>query len=213
VPRLAFAWRFMASLLVLASLAARFGPVLVQPLLPFVKAELTWLDANYLIRDLRIRAQGSDTVVWLQVSQAQSIVLGEQVFMPDVRGRATASTLLAHVTLPIVLILCCALATPVTPAHIPVARMITFAVMRTLLVGTACILTLAIDLPFTLWASIWSLHVEAFQPDRFSPLLIWRDFLDGGGRLALAMGLGLAIAWITSNHVQHTDRTMLRSSA
>jgi hypothetical protein len=103
--RIAFALRFLALLLILTPLAAHFGAPLATALLPAVKTELAWLDENYRIIDLQVRQQGSDTTVWLQVSQAHAIVIGERVFLPDPRGRATASTLLASAAVPIVLIL------------------------------------------------------------------------------------------------------------
>jgi hypothetical protein len=59
----------------------------------------------------------------------------------------------------------------------------------------------ALDVPFVLWASLWSLHVDSYAPDLWSPLLVWRDFLQGGGRFALAVLLGLASAAAVSTPV------------
>jgi len=38
-----------------------------------------------------------------------------------------------------------------------------------------------------LWASLWQLHVDAFAPGLFSPLLLWLDFVQSGGRMALGL--------------------------
>ena len=46
---------------------------------------------------------------------------------------------------------------------------------------------LALDVPMVLWASLWQLHVDAFAPGLFSPLLLWLDFVQGGGRMALGL--------------------------
>jgi hypothetical protein len=195
--RIAFALRFLALLLILTPLAAHFGAPLATALLPAVKTELAWLDENYRIIDLQVRQQGSDTTVWLQVSQAHAIVIGERVFLPDPRGRATASTLLASAAVPIVLILGCVMAAPLRQANTSAILAAKLGLYRALSAGVACLIVLAIDLPFTLWAAIWTIHVDAVQPDHFSPLLIWQDLLNGGGRQALGLALGLTIAWLT----------------
>ena len=195
--RIGFVWRFLVCLLVLMPLASHFAPVVATALLPAMKAELGWLDENYNILDMQVRQQGSDSSVWMQVGQAHSIVIGERVFMPDPRGRATASTLLGNAALPVVLILSCVLAAPFRQARTSTERAVKLGLYRALATGVACVVVLATDVPFTLWASIWGIHMDIAQPDRFSPLLIWRDLLNGGGRLALGMGLGLAIAWLT----------------
>lgn len=218
--RLAFAWRFMLALLILTPLAARHGQTLVAMTLPLMKAELAWLDENYEVRQLQLKQTGGGSVVWVEVGQAHAIVIGERAFLPDPRGRATASTLVAHAMLAMVLIWCCALALPIQPikpikpmrpaqASSPDAalRFARLVAMRALAASIACLIALALDVPFTLWASIWSLHVDAVQPDRFSPLLIWQDVLGGGGRLAMGLALGLTAARLTSG------RTTAASSA
>jgi hypothetical protein len=55
----------------------------------------------------------------------------------------------------------------------------------------------AIDVPLVLWANIWRFHVDAFAPGLFSPLLLWADFLQSGGRLAAAMALVVPCAMAT----------------
>ncbi|MHB8474595.1 MAG: hypothetical protein ACYDC8_17475 [Gammaproteobacteria bacterium] len=52
---------------------------------------------------------------------------------------------------------------------------------------------LAVDVPLVLWSGLWSLFVAAVDPNRFSPLLIWTDFLQSGGRIALAVTLGALV--------------------
>lgn len=195
------ACRFVAALLVLMLVAARYETELVSPLLPALKAEIAWLDDTYQLISLDLQQQGGDSVIRLQVSQAKSIVIGERVFLPDARGRARASTLLAHITLPMVLMLACACAWPL--GHKP--QTLTDAItaikaiwLRTVAITLACALMLLIDVPFELWAAIWSLHVNAVQPDLFSPLLIWRDVMGGGGRLALGLGFGCAAVGLST---------------
>lgn len=40
-------------------------------------------------------------------------------------------------------------------------------------------------------AEVWDVHVSALEPDRFSLFLAWKDFLQGSGRLALGIGIGV----------------------
>ena len=46
------------------------------------------------------------------------------------------------------------------------------------------------DVPLVLWSGLGGLFVDAADPNGFSPLLIWTDFLQSGGRIALAVMLG-----------------------
>ena len=57
----------------------------------------------------------------------------------------------------------------------------------------ALLLLCVLNVPLILWASIWGLIVQAVDPDRFSPLLIWRDFLLSGGGFALAVAFGACV--------------------
>lgn len=50
---------------------------------------------------------------------------------------------------------------------------------------------LLLDLPLTLHAYVWDMFIDHLQPDRFSPLMLWHDFMHSGGRLGVALLLGL----------------------
>ena len=51
---------------------------------------------------------------------------------------------------------------------------------------------LLVDLPVTLHAYVWDMFIDNLDPDRFSPLMVWHEFLHAGGRLGVAVILGLA---------------------
>lgn len=186
---LAFLGRFTVFSLIIAGALYRFGTPLAESLLPAIEAEFKWLDDTYDIKKLYVDKEGADRVVRVVVSQARCIVLIDRAFCGDPRGRANASTLIGNITLPAALLISLVLAWPVSRA--------TELVWRAVFMPIGLALVWALDVPFVLWSSIWSLHVDAFAPDLFSPLLIWTQFLQGGGRLALAILLGVLIV-ITS---------------
>ncbi|WP_290642358.1 hypothetical protein, partial [Aquabacterium sp.] len=72
---------------------------------------------------------------------------------------------------------------------------------RALAIPPALALLWSLDVPMVLWGAIWSLHVDAFAPDLFSPLLIWCQFLQGGGRFAMTALLGILIGLGTNRLV------------
>ena len=54
---------------------------------------------------------------------------------------------------------------------------------------------LLLDTPFSLAAWLWHTQLRQYEPERFSALVSWNLFLNGGGRLALGLvASALAIA-------------------
>ncbi len=185
-----FLARFVMIALILVTLLQRYEISLVTRLLPAIAAEFEWLDDTYAIMNLTVDQEGADQVVRIVVSQARYIQLGDRVFGPDPRGRANASTLVGNITLPAVLLLAAALAWPVTHIRSAAADY----ALRGAFIPIALAMTWSLDAPFILWSAIWSLHVDTFAPGMFSPLLIWSQFLQCGGRDLLALLLGAAAA-------------------
>jgi hypothetical protein len=177
--------RLVLAALLLAALGYRWGAALTQALLPWWRVEIGWLDDTYRIDRLFLDHEGADQVVRIVVGLAHCVVLQGVAYCGDPRGLANASTLIGHVSTTAALLLAMA-------AAWPAERPSEFA-WRALLALPALATMWALDLPMVLWGSLWQLHVDAFAPDTFSPLLIWRDFLQGGGRLALAVVLGALV--------------------
>lgn len=177
-----FLVRFVCLLMLFGGLAYMHGTTLVDLLLPAFQAEINWLDDTYRIDRLFVDTEGADKVVRIVVGLAHCVVLPDGAHCGDPRGLANASTLQANVTLPAALLMAIALAWPVQrPREY---------LWRVLGVVPALALLWALDVPFILWSALWTLHVDAFAPGMFSPLLIWGEFLQSGGRLALATLLG-----------------------
>ena len=202
-PLRTFVHRLTIIVAVLATAALHFGTQIGVALLPAFKAEIQWLDDTYRIDRLYLDHEGADQVFRIEVGQARYIVLNGRSFYPDPRGKANASTLLGNATLPVALLIALVLAWPAQRGGAYVWR---FAMLP-----VALALIWSIDVPMVLWGSIWTLHVDAFAPDLFSPLLIWLNFLQNGGRLACPIILGVIVA--TASNRKFTWRTASALSA
>jgi len=175
----AFAWRFALCLALVLAATLRWGHALAEALLPFIAAEINALDNTYRIVSLDVVQRGGEELIRIVVTLARCVVLPDGAHCADPRAQAQASTLLGHLTLPPTLAAAAVLAWP--PAS---WREV---VWRLLLLPMGLALLLALDVPMVLWASLWQLHVDAFAPGLFSPLLLWLDFVQGGGRMALGL--------------------------
>lgn len=180
--------RFVFALAVLLALGHLFGGRLVETMLPLLRAEIAALDDHYRVLDLRVEDSGVERVVALEVGLARHIVLGGRALDPDPRARARVSTLAGHMLAPAMLCFALAAAWPARRwrdrgPRLAVALPLALAVML-------------VDLPFVLWGEVWNIHVAALEPERVSPLLLWKDFLQGGGRFALGLVAGaMTVIW------------------
>lgn len=186
---LRFLARFVCLTGVFGVLAFVYGTTLVDWLTPAFQAEINWLDDTYRIDRLFVDTEGADKVVRIVVGLAHCVVLPDGAHCGDPRGMANASTLQANVTLPAVLLAAVALAWPVLRSR--------EYLWRFLCAAPALVVIWALDVPFILWSAIWSMHVDAFAPDMFSPLLVWSEFLQSGGRLALAALFGVMVVGVS----------------
>lgn len=188
-----FAWRFIAWMVGLSLVAHVWGERAVTHVLPALQAEIAWLDDTYDVRSLTLDTEGADHVVRLLVSQRHYIQLAGRLFEPNPLGRANASTLVGHLILPVVVLVGVVLAWP--------ARSLGAWWWRWPKLLSASALLVALNVPLVLWAGIWHLHVDAFAPETWSPLLVWADFLQAGGEHVLALLLAaLCLAPKPSRH-------------
>ena len=187
MPFLNIAARFTLAIALLLTLNQFYGKAFTESILPLLRWEIAQLDDTYRVLDLRLDREGRDSVIRLDVGLEKVVVIGGQALMPDPRARANVSTLAGHITQPAMLALALILAWPARrPIEYP---------LRALIACTGLAFAILIDVPFILWAEVWDIHVSAFEPNRFSLLLLWRDFLQGGGRFVLGLAVGvLAVA-------------------
>jgi len=187
-PKSAHAWALPVALrlvlvaLPLIALASLLQRPLIEAMLPWLALCTDFFDTTYRTVAFVLRP-GAELLLQRTVTLGEVTVVGGQVLMPNPLGQAVLATPAGHVLQPVVLALVVALAWPAPRA---VAYGLRLAVLVPLLVAVT-----AVDVPAVLAALPWALHVEAMEPDRFSPLLIWKDLMQGGGRIALGVAAGV----------------------
>ena len=190
-PSTAAAWpspgRFALALLIglAVTLAAAWavGESLIENLLPATRIVLGWLDDRFGILFLGVEHNWQDTVVRLRVNILQLFVMGGQVIGESPTGWLEVTTTTGAMLQPLVIAPAIAFALP-GAVH---TRIAAFALAALLAVGF-----LLVDLPVTLHAYVWDMFIDNLDPDRFSLLMVWHEFLHAGGRLGVAVILGLA---------------------
>jgi len=177
-PRpLELAPRLLLACALLLWAAHAWGRTLVDLLLPALRAAFLSLDDHYRILQLNTGSAGADSVIRLRVNLAQPMVVGGRVVVPHPLGAAEVTTAIGYVMQPLIIGLTLVLAWPWrTRAELAV---------RLVMAGALLVLALWLDTPFVLWANLWDMHARALEPERFSPLLAWAQWLQGGGRLLL----------------------------
>lgn len=172
------ALRFATACLALLLLSQLVGENLIEALLPTYRWSLGLIDDHYRILYLGLADQGADAVIRLDVALQRPLIVGRHLVMPDPRGHAHVTTLSGHAIQPLVVF---AAGLVAWPAHVRLDWMLRFACGVPL--GW---LLAAVDVPSVLSAELWALFVDRFTPGLHSPLLLWKDFLQGGGRFALS---------------------------
>ncbi len=159
-----------------------------ERLLPAQRAVFRMLAGEFRVTRMATEQMSSHRVVRVEVTLADTLVLGPRTFRPDPRGVAQASTPVAHTFHAMVTALLVAVAWPAADIATRLRRsLIAFA----LAAGMA-----VVDAPFVLAGTLWRTLLDVADPGRFSLLTSWAAFLEGGGRLALGILAGAAAAAI-----------------
>jgi len=169
------------------------GSRMAEAFLPVLRWSLVQLNSVDRVVDLSIRAHGvisgDEQVYWLVVAPDRLVFIGDRPVFADPRGRAMVSVLVTYLFQSLIVALPFALAWPASSGTQWLVR------LAALSAFLGCF-TL-IDLPFALWAQIWQIYVDTHAPGKFSLLLVWADFLQGGGRFLLgfiAAGMSVVIS-------------------
>jgi len=189
-PAQATVVRFAALCVVIVPVLWNVLPPLCEPLLPLMKAEIRWLDDTFRVDRLYLTRETGEPIVRLEVSLARTLTIDGRTYIPDSRGKATSSTLVGHTVLPAALFLASLFAIPAAKGRATLIR---------LAAGPpGAILICAAETPTILLAGIWRWVLETVHSAQYPYLLIWDDFLQQGGGNVLAIGSGLALAYITA---------------
>lgn len=177
------ALRFAGACLVLLLLSHLAGQYLIEALLPTYRWTIGLIDDHYRILYLGLASQGADAVIRLDVTLQRPLIVGGHLVMPDPRGHAHVTTLSGHALQPLV-VFAAGLAAWCARTR------------REWMLRFACGLPLgwllaAVDVPSVLTGELWALLADRYSPGVPYPLLLWKDFLQGGGRLALACAVAV----------------------
>ncbi|MFP5418974.1 MAG: hypothetical protein ACLGHA_07430 [Gammaproteobacteria bacterium] len=178
-----FALALILGLAVTLVCAWAWGETLIETVLPISRTLLGWIDDRFGILFLGVEHNWQDTVVRLRVNILQLFVMGEQVIEAHPKGWLEVTTTTGAMLQPLVIAPAIAFALPGSIR----TRILAFALAAFLAFGF-----LLIDLPVTLHAYVWDMFVDHLDPARFSPLMVWHDFLHAGGRLGIGLLLGAA---------------------
>ena len=199
VPRpMSIVSRFFLLLAFLVCFALYFEVDIAEALAHKFRAEVQWLDDTYKVENLYVDQDGAHQVFRLVVTQARYIVLDGQVHPPDARGKADASTPIGNAIFPQILLIALAMSWPVK-------RKLAY-IYRLVFIFFACPILWSADVPFELWGLIWTLHVDAFAPDIFSPLLVWNKFMQSGGRIACSAILAILVVHMSNVLAMWSER-------
>lgn len=181
-PRPTLLRLIIAAALVLPLLIFFIKPT-VATLLPFYRAVFELIGDDYQILFLGLAIQGADSVIRLDVTLAKPVLLAGQFILPDARGSANVTTLVGHAMQPLAVALIVFLTWSCQKWQ-------TMALRLTVLIPLLT-LTLALDVPFVFAAELWGLFIDGLAPGKWSPMIAWSTFLQGGGRIALGLTAAL----------------------
>lgn len=177
-----FALALVFGLAVTLVCAWAWGDALIETVLPVSRSLLGLIDDRFGILFLGVEHNWQDTVVRLRVDILRRFVMGGQIIGESPTGWLEVTTTTGAMLQPLVIAPAIAFALPGAAR----TKMLAFTLAALLAFGF-----LLIDLPATLHAYVWDMFVDHLDPDRFSPLMVWHEFLHAGGRLGVAVILGL----------------------
>jgi len=182
-----FALALILGLVLTLAVVSVWGTALVEALLPITRTLLSWIDGRFGVLFLGVEHNWQDTVIRLRLSFTTALFLGGQIILPDPRGALWVTTPTGSLLQPLVIAPAIAAALPGQVA----VRLTRFGLAALLALGF-----LVIDLPITLHAIAWDTLAYDVKLNDFSPLLVWNQFMQSGGRLGLGVLLGASAWWI-----------------
>jgi hypothetical protein len=193
-----FTLRFFLVSILFMLVLNQYGEVLIKPLLPIYEWEIRTFADQYRILNFGLDNEGFDRVVRLKVTLAHLILIDGNFLIPDVRGNANASTTIGHIWQMFIICLAMSLSWPTINVRTYIIRLV-------LAIPVLALLTM-LDIPFALLASLWDLIIQNTSPDTFSWLVLWNNFLELGGRMALGLSSGMFVIWISQKFDNTTSR-------
>lgn len=181
--------RLVVAVLVIGGPVTFFEPELAARSLAPLGAYLDWIDGTFRTVDLGVVSANGEAVIRRVSTPAYAHELGGHVVFADTHTRLTAAAGAGMIFQPAIFILALIFAWPWRDLRVLGMRA---AVALPLVLGVVLL-----DVPMMLYGFTWYQEVSRLDPDRWSPLILWADFMNAGGRFALgiaAAAVAVAIA-------------------
>lgn len=189
-----FVARLLAGVALAALGAVLWGRDVAELALPLIHWTYGLLDREHRIEELVLASRGvvngADQVFRLTVAPHGLVMVGTHVVHTHPQAWAKVSVIVAHLWQPAATAAVLLLAWP--------ANHLLQWVFRFLLLLIMTLALAPLDLPFVLWAQVWTNYHDQFTPGDFSALLFWNDFLQHGGRWLIGVALAALILWLQS---------------
>ncbi len=181
--------RLLVGALVFGAIAVAWQAPIIAHLMPAVRGWIDLVDDTFRTVDLRAAPVNGELLIVRLATPAVIHVLGNHVVAVDPRTVMSTAMSAGILLQPLVLAGALLMAWPWQGWREPVLRIILAAPLMAVVV--------LLDVPTMLYAMLWNQEVAALEPERFSPLIDWSDFMNAGGRFALtvvavALAVGLA---------------------
>ncbi len=178
--------RGIAAICFSSIIALMIGPNLLALAIPIFRWELQQLDDSYRLDSLTLTKHDIGARLILNVGLVRSKLVGKQVIVPDRLGRGTAkvSILCGPLLFPWLFAWSFLLSVPA----LSLSKRLTSIGMATLLI----VFNSLMDAPLIFLAELEDMFWSVHHVEENSLLIIYREFLDGGGRIAI----GLWIGWL-----------------
>lgn len=172
------------ALILLAVALYRWRLELASGLIPFLQIMVELCEHRFDVEKFNVLTGGNELLFSLRLTAAHPVqVFGNRLPGMDV----SATTLVTHLLLDL-WIYGAVLSAGIALTPMRITRLIPVAL-------AGCCLLCWLDIPLVLLGSIEGLLAEHLAPDQLAsnPLVWWTRFLSGGGRMVLALGLGLGV--------------------
>lgn len=166
------------------------------------RAAVTVLGADFEVLRFGSARVHPERVLELVVTTRRHVVVGDRVLSPDPRGTARSSTLQLQGLQGASMALLFVMLWPLSDRR-PLAQ----AFARGVLVVPFALALVVLDAPVVLLASVWDLVYQHLAPGGSNGLMLARDLLRGGGRLAAGALVG-SVAVFAANRLG-ADRSVL----
>lgn len=170
---------------------------IISSLLPLLHWELTLIAPQYQLNELRVIHQGGESIIKADVTTRHSLQIAGQLVPANTS--MSSSTLAGHLLQPLILLL-----SAITTTCLLHRNKILMILFFTLSAGSLLIL---LDVPFILVGALDDLLISTISPAQsgHSFWIMWMNFLNAGGRLALAVAAALFVSAVSSasDHESH----------